>query len=173
MEMGIQKLFASFERLKNLRKLTLMRNRLKRVDLVKLPVSSLEVLDISQCDLRLISPFVVSMYEEKNKNARLRVDARGNLNVSVIDVRKVMKAVKGLSLNLNEFSDTLKEISQHSYRLSCVYLARDTYFEKSEFSEMEEVVADYDSDDLHNGSIFGLDGEKYSDKDNKRRRTNE
>ena len=164
MEMGIQKLPASFERLKSLRKLTLMRNRLKRVDLVKLPVSSLEVLDISQCDLRLISPFVVSMYEEKNKNARLRVDARGNLNVSVIDVRKVMKAVKGLSLNLNEFSDTLKEISQHSYRLSCVYLARDPYFEKSEPSETEEVVAEYNSDDLYNGSVFTLD-EEYTDDD--------
>ena len=86
------------------------------------------------------------------------------MNVDAHDVRKVMKAVKGLSLNLNEFSDTLKEISQHSYRLSCVYLARDPYFEKSEPSETEEVVAEYNSDDLYNGSVFTLD-EEYTDDD--------
>ena len=44
-----------------------MRNRLKRVSLVELPVSSLEVLDLSQCNLRLISPFLVSMFEKERE----------------------------------------------------------------------------------------------------------
>ena len=57
MEMGIHELSASFASLMNLRRLSIMRNRLKRVSLVELPVSSLEVLDLSQCNLRLISPF--------------------------------------------------------------------------------------------------------------------
>ena len=96
MEMGIHELSASFESLKNLYRLSLMGNQLRNVNSVKLPVSSLEVLNVRQCNLRLISPFLVSMLEEKNQNANLRVEATGNLNVNIIDVRKVMKAIKGL-----------------------------------------------------------------------------
>lgn len=58
-------------------------------------MSSLEVLDLSQCNLRFISPFLVSMLDEKNNKAKLRVKATGNLNISVIDVRRELKAIKG------------------------------------------------------------------------------
>ena len=75
--MGIQQLPDSFENLKNLQKLVLSGNQLRDVTSVKLPMAMLETLDVNQCNLRLISPFVVSMLEEKNKNAKLRVYARG------------------------------------------------------------------------------------------------
>ncbi|KGR02213.1 hypothetical protein MG3_06009, partial [Candida albicans P78048] len=61
MEMGIHELPASFKRLNNLRQLSLMGNQLRNVNSVRLPVSSLEVLNVRQCNLRLISPFLVSM----------------------------------------------------------------------------------------------------------------
>ncbi|RLP66433.1 hypothetical protein L150_05211 [Candida albicans Ca529L] len=157
MEMGIHELPASFKRLKNLYRLSLMGNQLRNVNSVKLPVSSLEVLNVSQCNLRLISPFLVSMLEEKNQNANLRVEATGNLNVNINDVRKVMKAIKGLSLELNRLNDSILKISNHSYRLEAVYRDFDPYFEKSKSSENEEVVSDYDSDDLYNGSVFYSD----------------
>ena len=40
-------------------------------------MSTLETLNLYQCNLRLISPFLVSMLEEKNKNAELKVYAWG------------------------------------------------------------------------------------------------
>ena len=76
-EMGIQQLADSFENLENLQKLSLQGNQLREVTSVKLPMATLETLDVNQCNLRLISPFVVSMLEEKNKNAKLRIYARG------------------------------------------------------------------------------------------------
>ena len=164
-EMRIHELPASFKRLNNLRQLSLMGNQLRNVNSVKLPVSSLEVLNVRQCNLRLISPFLVSMLEEKNQNANLRVEATGNLNVNINDVRKVMKAIKGLSLELNRLNDSILKISNHSYRLEAVYRDFDPYFEKSKSSENEEVVSDYDSDDLYSGSVFYLD-EEYSDDEN-------
>ncbi|KGQ82289.1 hypothetical protein MEO_05238, partial [Candida albicans P94015] len=121
MEMGIHELPASFKRLNNLRQLSLMGNQLRNVNSVKLPVLSLEVLNVRQCNLRLISPFLVSMLEEKNQNANLRVEATGNLNVNINDARKVMKAIKGLSLELNRLNDSILKISNHSYRLEAVY----------------------------------------------------
>ena len=67
-EMKIQELSDSFENLENLRRLSLARNQLKMVNPVKLPVSTLQTLDLKQCNVRFISPFLVSMLEEKNKN---------------------------------------------------------------------------------------------------------
>ena len=81
-------------------------------------MASLQYLDVSQCNLRLISPFVVSMLEEKNKNAKLRVYAIDNVNVSVIDIRRILKAIKGLSLVVSKFDKTLTEIS--SILLVCI-----------------------------------------------------
>ena len=169
MEMGIEVLPASFEKLKNMRWLSLMGNQLRNVNSVKLPVSSLEVLNVRQCNLRLISPFLVSMLEEKNQNANLRVEATGNLNVNINDVRRVMKAIKGLSLELNRLNDSILKISNHSYRLEAVYRDFDPYFETPQSSETEEVVSDYDSDDLYNGSVFYLDEEDNA-YNNKRRK---
>ena len=56
-EMKIQELSDSFENLENLRRLSLARNQLKMVNPVKLPVSTLQTLDLKQCNVRFISPF--------------------------------------------------------------------------------------------------------------------
>ena len=145
--MGIQQLADSFENLENLQKLSLQGNQLREVTSVKLPMATLETLDVNQCNLRLISPFVVSMLEEKNKNAKLRIYARGNLNVSVIDIRKTLKAIKGLSLDLSNFDNTLIEIANRSSRLRCIEEPLDPYIVESK------------TDDLYNGSESSLDQE--------------
>ena len=155
-EMGIQQLPDSFENLKNLQKLSLQGNQLREVTSVKLPMAMLETLDVNQCNLRLISPFVVSMLEEKNKNAKLRVYARGNLNVSVIDIRKTLKAIKGLSLDLSNFDNTLIEIANRSSRLRCIEEPLDPYIVKSK------------TDDLYNGSESSLDQESGGTKKKRR-----
>ena len=146
-----------------------MGNQLRNVNSVRLPVSSLEVLNVRQCNLRLISPFLVSMFEESNKSAKLSIRATGNLNVNVIDVRIAMKAIKGLSLELNKFDETLREISNNSSRLSCIYGIFDPYSDEAESSGTSEIVPDYDSDDLYNGSVFYLDEEDNA-YNNKRRK---
>ena len=156
-EMGIQQLPDSFENLKNLQKLSLQGNQLREVTSVKLPMATLETLDVNQCNLRLISPFVVSMLEEKNKNAKLRVYAIDNVNVSVIDIRRVLKAIKGLSLVVSKFDKTLTEISKHSSRLHCQYTHVDPRIKQPEI------------DDLYNGSDSGSDEESSVTK-NKRRK---
>ena len=156
-EMGIQQLPDSFENLENLQKLDLSGNQLRDIGPVKLPMASLQYLDVSQCNLRLISPFVVSMLEEKNKNAKLRVYAIDNVNVSVIDIRRVLKAIKGLSLVVSKFDKTLTEISKHSSRLHCQYTHVDHRIKQPEI------------DDLYNGSDSGSDEESSVTK-NKRRK---
>ncbi|KGU11591.1 hypothetical protein MEQ_01862, partial [Candida albicans P87] len=132
-------------------------NQLRDIGPVKLPMASLQYLDVSQCNLRLISPFVVSMLEEKNKNAKLRVYAIDNVNVSVIDIRRVLKAIKGLSLVVSKFDKTLTEISKHSSRLHCQYPHVDHRIKQPEI------------DDLYNGSDSGSDEESSVTK-NKRRK---
>ena len=155
-EMGIQQLPDSFENLENLQKLCLWQNQLRDVTSVKLPMATLETLDLSICNLRFISPFLVSMFEEKNKNAKLRVTAKENANVSVIDIRRALKAIKGLSLDLDEFDKTLIEISKHSSRLDCEYRCYDFCIEEPE------------TDDLYNGSESGLDEESSGTKKKRR-----
>ena len=155
-EMGIQQLPDSFENLENLQKLYLWQNQLRDVTSVKLPMATLETLDLSICNLRFISPFLVSMFEEKNKNAKLRVTAKENANVSVIDIRRALKAIKGLSLDLDEFDKTLIEISKHSSRLDCEYRCYDFCIEEPE------------TDDLYNGSESGLDEESSGTKKKRR-----
>ena len=154
--MGIQQLPDSFENLENLQKLYLWQNQLRDVTSVKLPMATLETLDLSICNLRFISPFLVSMFEEKNKNAKLRVTAKENTNVSVIDIRRALKAIKGLSLDLDEFDKTLIEISKHSSRLDCEYRCYDFCIEEPE------------TDDLYNGSESGLDEESSGTKKKRR-----
>ena len=158
-QMGIEEVLGSFEDLENLQKLSLQGNQLKKISPVRMPVSSLSFLDLKQCNLRLISPFVVSMFEEKNKNVKLRVNATGNLNLNVFDVRRALKASKGLSLNVNNFDKNLIEVSKRSTRLCCEYELPDPYFKESEMEEEVVLVSDYDSDDLYNGSGFDLDEE--------------
>ncbi|KHC38066.1 hypothetical protein MGO_01834 [Candida albicans P76055] len=155
-EMGIQQLPDSFENLENLQKLCLWQNQLRDVTSVKLPMATLETLDLSICNLRFISPFLVSMFEEKNKNAKLRVTAKENANVSVIHIRRALKAIKGLSLDLDEFDKTLIEISKHSSRLDCEYRCYDFCIEEPE------------TDDLYNGSESGLDEESSGTKKKRR-----
>ncbi|KGR15112.1 hypothetical protein MG9_03571 [Candida albicans P37037] len=168
-EMKIQELSDSFENLENLRRLSLARNQLKMVNPVKLPVSTLQTLDLKQCNVRFISPFLVSMLEEKNKNPKLHVYATENSNISVIDIRTALKLVKGLVLFLNDFDKSLTEISRRSSRLICIGESRDPHFENYEFSATEEVVPDYDPDDLYDGSDASSDEEDTGD-DTKRRR---
>ena len=168
--MGIQQLSDSFENLENLRKLSLKGNQLRKVNPVKLPMSTLETLNLYQCNLRLISPFLVSMLEEKNKNAELKVYAWGNTNISVIDIRTALKSIKGLSLEVDDFDKTLTEISKHSSRLTCESIISGLYSEESESSATEEVALDYDPDDLYDGSDVSLDEEDVGGGDTNRRK---
>ena len=55
----------------------------------------------------------------------------------------------------------MEEISRRSSRLFAAFLTPDPYAPASEYSGPEEVISEYDSDDLYNGS---LDNE-YSDED--------
>lgn len=167
MQIGIRELPASFEKLKNLRELSLMRTRLKKVNPVKLPISSLKVLDLCQCDLRLLSPFLISMLEEKNKNAKLLVDATGNWNLNITDVKSALKAIRGLSLHLNKPNSTLSELFQYFSRVDCMFNVIDPYFEEPEAEEV--AVSDYDSKDFYKGSLIGLNGEDNDDCHKRRR----
>lgn len=138
--MGIRQLPDSFEELENVRYLSLQGNLLRELNPVRMAISSLEVLDLSHCNLRYISPFLVSMLDEKNKRAKLRVNANGNLNVSVIDIRKTLKSIKRFSLDLSGFDKTLVEIAKRSSRLHCRAESLDPYIKESK------------TDDLYNGS---------------------
>lgn len=72
-KMGIQELCGSFERLNNLNKLLVTHTNLRNQAPIKLPVSSLSLIDLRYCKLDTKSPFVVSIRQEKNKNTRLKV----------------------------------------------------------------------------------------------------
>ena len=72
-KMGIQELCGSFERLNNLNKLLVTHTNLRNQAPIKLPVSSLSLIDLRYCKLDTKSPFVVSIRQEKNKNTCLKV----------------------------------------------------------------------------------------------------
>lgn len=160
--MRIRELPASFEKLENLRELCLAKNQLRKVNSVKLPISSLVTLILCQCDLRLVSPFLVSMSEEKNRNAKLRLDATENSGISVIDVGRAMTSMKGLLLDVDNIDESLVDISEYSNRLSCTSRMSDSDSEKS---GTEGVVTDYDTDDLYNGRVFIFLNEDSDDED--------
>ena len=67
------------------------------------------------------------MMDGKNKKAKLRVEATGNWNVSVVDIRRALKASKGLSLYLSKLDADLVEISKRSSRLHFNGELLDTY----------------------------------------------
>lgn len=165
--MGIRELPESFEKFEKLYHLSLQGNQLRKVKPVKLPVTSLNILNLSHCHLRLLSPFLVSMFEEQNRNAEINVYALANSKVNVLEARRVMKVIKGLSLMLSGSDETLREISKHSSRLKYRFILVNPNFKESEFSGTKEAVNRYDSDDLYNGSEFGLDDEEDAG-DNKR-----
>ena len=108
---------------------------------------------------------------EKEREPKVKNRRYGNLNVNVIDIRRVLKAIKGLSLDLNSFDETLRKFAQQSSRLCCIFETFDPYSDEAESSGTSEVVPDYDSDDLYNGSVFTLD-EEDSDEDDYSRRPN-
>ena len=58
---------------------------------------------------------------EKEREPKVKNRRYGNLNVNVIDVRRVLKAIKGLSLDLNSFDETLRKFAQQSSRLCCIF----------------------------------------------------
>ena len=85
------------------------------------------------------------MIDKKIKMAKIRVDATGNWNVSVVDIRRALKASKGLSLYLSKLDEDLVEISKRSSRLHFNGELLDTYIKKPK------------TDDLYNGSDSNLD----------------
>lgn len=95
--------------------------------------------------------------------------AIGNWNLSVTDVRKMLKANKGLILKVSNVDETLAKISEHSSRLYC-QLDDKPDFKQSAFSASTEVASDCDHEDLYNGSEPSLDGED-DEHCNKRRKT--
>ena len=72
------------------------------------------------------------MVEEENRDAKLKVEATGNSNINVIDVRKLLKAIKGLSLDINCVDEALNRISDNSTRFSCSSRLPDPYSEESD-----------------------------------------
>lgn len=154
--MGIQELVGPFDNLENLQELSLAYNHLTKVNPIKLSVFSLNTLNVSGCDLCLISPCLVSMLYDENKNIKLGVIASGNWDMSVIDVRKILKVIKGLTIKVSQLDETLMDISKRYSRLECRFGTKSDS-EKSESSEMEEVIPDYDSEDLYNRSESDLD----------------
>ena len=118
-------------------------------------MSTLETLNLYQCNLRLISPFWFQCSRKRTK-CRTKSLRLGNTNISVIDIRTALKSIKGLSLELNDFDKTLTEISKHSSRLQCKYFVYDPYSKESKSSATEEVALDYDPDDLYDGSDVSL-----------------
>ena len=125
--MGIQQLSDSFENLENLQKLSLAGNELRELTSVKLPMATLEFLDARHLQPSFYISILVSMMDGKNKKAKLRVEATGNWNVSVVDIRRALKASKGLSLYLSKLDADLVEISKRSSRLHFNGELLDTY----------------------------------------------
>ena len=70
---GIENLPPSLERLEKLKHLTLRKNRFGNLVPVKLPMKSLETINVSRCYLRAVSPLLVSMKERDFPKPDLRL----------------------------------------------------------------------------------------------------
>lgn len=158
--MGIEELPQSFECLQNLHQLYLRFNNLKNVKPVKLPLSNLKYLDLSCSKLRLLSPFLQSNLEEARFDDEITVVTECNWNLNVIDARQMLKKIKGLSLYVDGFHKTLKNISLHSSRLHILDVHDDPFFDEQEYNASLEVVSSCSSEDLYCGSDSDLDEEE-------------
>lgn len=69
-KMGIRELCGYFRLLKNLKKLLLTHNNLQYQPPVELPVSSLDIIDLTYCKLDTKSPFVQLVQEEKYEDTK-------------------------------------------------------------------------------------------------------
>lgn len=100
------------------------------------------------------------MLDDKNKNTQLEVIAFSNWNLSVIDLRKMLKAIKGLTIKVNDLDETLLNIFQHSSRLYCRRGSKPDSM-KSVTSINKKIDTEIDSDDLYNGSDCGVEKIQY------------
>ncbi|CAX40451.1 LPF family protein, putative [Candida dubliniensis CD36] len=136
-------------KLTNLLSLSLLKNNLKDVVYVKLPLQSLQTLNVGFCNIQFLSSFLVSFNEEKFKNAILEVDAVGNFGVNIPDLLQTMQQINGLSVFLTQLNETTPPIYQRG-----LYFTNDHFdpFESEESSESDfdedEMIDDEDDDEM-------------------------
>lgn len=158
--MGIQELSDSFEEMKELNSLSLEENQLQNVNPIKL-LLSLKSLDVRNCNLRVISPFLVSMLESENKDIKLNINARENWNLNVTDVRKMLKTLKKLKIIISNYSKILTNIVPYSSRMTCVYSDENYGCKRS--NNIDDIDLDCDPEELYNGSANCLEKEEEED----------
>ena len=145
--MGIRSLSSSFKSLKNLQRLSLIRNNLKDISSVRLPLATLKSLDLSYSHVPLLTPFLIAFLSEKYKNAELEVDARGNQEIDINDVLMAMQEYRRLSVCLSMINGTRTQLPMDPTRLEFVYESFDSYHERYENSDNDPDDMDSDGED--------------------------
>ncbi|KAL1574103.1 hypothetical protein MG5_06285 [Candida albicans P57072] len=145
--MGIRSLSSSFKSLKNLQRLSLIRNNLKDISSVRLPLATLKSLDLSYSHVPLLTPFLIAFSSEKYKNAELEVDARGNQEIDINDVLMAMQEYRRLSVCLSMINGTRTQLPMDPTRLEFVYESFDSYHERYENSDNDPDDMDSDGED--------------------------
>ncbi|EMG45889.1 hypothetical protein G210_3901 [Candida maltosa Xu316] len=160
--MGITDLPRSFLRLKNLRSLTLNRNYFPRkLPPIKMP--NLEELYIKHCDLRYISPFLISWINGENSidpasnRSVFHVDAMDNFHLVPKDIKRVMNKTNRLILWIITLNPEL--LSYNVSHLYCIEPEEYSGPSDTDYSSMYES----DGDDHDNSSSMNYSDQNDSD----------
>lgn len=167
---GIENLPPSLERLEKLKHLTLRKNRFGNLVPVKLPMKSLETINVSRCYLRAVSPLLVSMKEKRFSKTRLEITAWNNPNLAVDDVLKLLKTIKGLTVIVSRLDDdNFMIVSRLTASQRAEKINIDFHPDNPELNYLMEANLCYDSDQIYCGSEISLDdvedenGDDYED----------
>ncbi|KAF6061194.1 hypothetical protein FOB64_006486 [Candida albicans] len=167
---GIENLPPSLERLEKLKHLTLRKNRFGNLVPVKLPMKSLETINVSRCYLRTVSPLLVSMKEKRFSKTRLEITAWNNPNLAVDDVLKSLKTIKGLTVIVSRLDDdNFMIVSRLTASQRAEKINIDFHPDNPELNYLMEANLCYDSDQIYCGSEISLDdvedenGDDYED----------
>ncbi|KAG8202303.1 hypothetical protein GWM34_02878, partial [Candida africana] len=158
--MGIQELSESFEKFKKLKHLALEKNPFKKLSPVRLPMPSLKKLKLTKCNIKLVSPFLVSKLDEKYLKSRLEVIAIGNWSLDAFDVKKMLAATEELTIIVSSRRDGWNCVSELSSCPHCKETNSTAYWNEGDFSSPDTVCP---CEEICNESEFSLDDDDYSD----------
>ena len=75
---------------------------------------SLKKLKLTKCNIKLVSPFLVSKLDEKYLKSRLEVIAIGNWSLDAFDVKKMLAATEELTIIVSSRRDGWNCVSELS-----------------------------------------------------------
>ena len=101
---------------------------------------SLKKLKLTKCNIKLVSPFLVSKLDEKYLKSRLEVIAIGNWSLDAFDVKKMLAATEELTIIVSSRRDGWNCVSELSSCPHCKETNSTAYWNEGTFQARIQFV---------------------------------